>query len=108
MEKDLREGIFVDNNLTLEEHLLDFIESQKKKLKPRTYNSYKMIIESHLIPALGQYKLKRLIQNPKLIEDYYDYKLKKGSIRYQNKGLSNRTVRYHHAVLKRAFHIAIR
>jgi len=108
MEKDLREGIYIDNNLTLEEHLLDFLESQKKSLKPRTYNSYKMICKKHLIPALGQYKLKSLIQNPKLIEDYYDYKLDRGSIRYKNKGLSNRTVRYHHSVLKRAFHIAIK
>ena len=108
MEKDLREGTYVDNDLTLEEHLQDFLDSQKKKLKPRTYNSYKMIIERHIIPALGQYKLKRLIQEPKLIDDYYDYKLKEGSLKNKNKGLSNRTVRYHHSILKRAFHIAIK
>lgn len=30
-----------------------------------------MIIERHIVQALGKYRLKRLIQEPKLIKDYY-------------------------------------
>jgi integrase len=107
MEKDLREGTYVDTDMTLEEHLQDFLKSQKKKLKPRTYNSYKMIINKHIIPELGHYKLLTLVQKPKLINDYYDLKLEKGNL-VTGQGLSNRTVRYHHSVLKRAFHVAIK
>ena len=107
MEKEIKEGTFVDEDVYLKDHLLDWLESHKKKLKASTFESYNMIISKHLIPHLGEYTLQKLNQKPKLIEDYYDLKLKNGKSNGKG-GLSNRTVRYHHSILHKALKTAVK
>ena len=107
MERDLKEGTYSEKDFTLKEHLTDWLESYQKKIKPRTYESYKMIINKHILPELGQYTLDKIIKKPKIIEDYYDYKLEKGRLNGEG-GLSNRSVRYHHSILHNALGAAVK
>ena len=67
-------------------------ESAWPTLRPRTFDSYRMICERHLIPALGRTRLVKL--GPEAIQRYMNKK--------REAGLSARTVQYHHAVLRRA------
>jgi integrase len=46
--------------ITVAAHLNKFLQKQKNKLYPRTYYSYEIIIERHLIPALGSLYLQQL------------------------------------------------
>ena len=106
MLEDMRMGIRADSGeVTVAQHLKKYLRKQKNSLKPRTFHSYKMIIEKHLIPALGQLKLREL--TPEHIDTYQEYKLEKGNLK-DNSGLSNRTVQYHHRVLSRALKFAVR
>jgi integrase len=67
-------------------------ESAEPALRPRTFLSYQMIVERHLIPQLGRTSLAKL--SPQQVQSYMNAKLAEG--------LSARTVQYHHAVLRRA------
>ncbi len=66
-------------------------------LAPRTYESYRMIIFRHLIPALGRIRLVQL--TPFDVQGYLNAKLAAG--------LSPRTVAYHRAVLRAALNDAL-
>ena len=104
--KDYQKGITIDSSkITLKEHLKEWLKEDCTGLAPRTYASYKMIIEKHLIPALGQLKMNEI--NTKHIMSYQNYKLEEGCIKDKG-GLSNRTVQYHHRVLSRALKVAAR
>lgn len=81
------------DRLTVAAHLESWLEKvARPSLRPRTFVSYKLIVEHHLKPALGRIALVRL--GPETIEDYMRQK--------REAGLSSRTVQYHHAVLRRA------
>ncbi len=67
-------------------------DSARPALRPRTYESYAMIVERHLIPSLGHISLLKL--TPDRVQAYMNEK--------RAEGLSARTVQYHHAVLRRA------
>ncbi|MTI61692.1 MAG: site-specific integrase [Firmicutes bacterium] len=104
--KKYQKGITVDGSkITLAEHLREWLKEDCTDLAPRTYASYKMIIEKHLIPALGQLKMNEI--NTKHIMSYQNYKLEEGRVKGKG-GLSNRTVQYHHRVLSRALKVAVR
>jgi integrase len=80
-------------HLTLGRFLEDWLEnSARPALRPRTFDSYRMIVRQHLEPALGNIRLVRL--TPEAVQRYLKDK--------QESGLSARTVQYHHAVLRRA------
>ena len=66
-------------------------DSARQELAASTFASYSMIVERHLIPALGKHRLAKL--EPQHVQAYLNHKLKGG--------LSPRTVQYHHAVLRR-------
>ena len=60
-EIDKNMGIIVDaSNYTVKKYLNEWIEDHKINLSPNTYDSYNMIIQTHLIPALGNIKLEKL------------------------------------------------
>ncbi len=73
-------------------------ESAAPNLRPRTLESYRMIIEKHLKPELGGTQLVKL--TPYMIQRYMNGK--------RTAGLSARTVQYHHAVLRNALGLAER
>ncbi len=79
----------------LEKWLLDYA---KPNLSPRSYDRYAGIISKYLIPELGRIKLTQL--RPEHLQKHYTTGL--------NKGLSARTVRYHHALIHIALQTAIK
>jgi integrase len=89
----------VGERLTLAAFLARWLEdSARPTLRPRTFASYKMIVDYHLAPALGRVALARL--TPDAVQRYLN---DKGA-----SGLSSRTLQYHHAVLRRALNQAER
>ncbi|MBM4410153.1 MAG: site-specific integrase [Chloroflexi bacterium] len=67
-------------------------------VRPRTLAVYTQIVRSHLIPALGHYRLRKL--EPSHVRGYFLTKIAAG--------LQPRTVGNHHIVLRRALEIATR
>jgi integrase len=94
----------VDERTTLAAYLARWLEdSARSALRPRTYVSYKMICERHLIPGLGRKPLARLKGLD--IQGYLNAKLA-GDPEAGVKRLSARTVQYHYAVLRHALNQA--
>lgn len=78
----------------------------KTEVESTTWESYKLVIERHLIPYLKE-KCNILLQElkPLHIQKYYQYKLKEG--RADGKGgLSGNTLRKHHANLRSSLEYA--
>ncbi|MDI3548183.1 MAG: hypothetical protein PWR10_1835 [Halanaerobiales bacterium] len=93
------------SEITLKEYLLKWIKNYgENNLAPRTYESYKRIIKNHLIPFLGQLKMKEI--KPMHIVDYQNYKIREGRLDGKG-GLSKRTVQYHHRILSEALKHAV-
>ncbi len=78
------------SNTYFREVLFLWLQSKKIKLKPQTYGKYIYLMEKHIIPILGQQKLKTI--QPSIIQDFMSQKKEKG--RLDNKGgLSNGTLK---------------
>lgn len=103
-EADLLDKPHLSNNITLEKHLNEWFDSHSKNIKPLTRESYRQQLDNHLILNLGDIKLSDL--NAKVIDDYYDYKLKEGRADGTG-GLSTRSVRYLHSILHKALKTAL-
>ncbi len=95
----LDKGIYAfPGKLTLADLLNQFLQGYAKtKCSQRTHDGYQMIIERHLIPALGYILLRQL--TPQAIQAYY------GEAREK---LSARTVHKHHRLLKQALKYGVR
>ncbi len=103
----LERGSYVKpNKITLGEWLNQWCESfVVMNTTPRTYVSYRSIIDNHLRKGLGAIALSRL--EPQQIQEYYASKLAKG--RVDGKGsLSSRSVLYHHRILSKALDQAVK
>lgn len=99
--RDQQQGLSVamDARQTLAQYLVRWLEDVGRPgLRPRTYSSYQQTIGGHLMPALGRVRLQEL--TPQAIQTYLNTKLASG--------LSPRTVQYHHAVLRKALHDALK
>jgi integrase len=84
--------------LTLADHLHNWLEGYvRTNCSVRTLDGYQSIVETHLIPALGQYQLKHL--HPQAIQAYYGKACEK---------LSPRTVAKHHRLLSQALKYVVR
>ncbi|QGT99308.1 hypothetical protein SYNTR_0715 [Candidatus Syntrophocurvum alkaliphilum] len=100
------------NKITLADWLTTWINDYKKQeLKPSTWESYKSIINTHIIPDLGGVKLDKLRTND--IQRFYNAKLEKGRIqracsRNKEKSLSARTIKNIHTVMHSALEQAAR
>ncbi len=95
----LEKGIYTPpGRLTVAEHLKNWLDGYvKTNCSQRTLDGYQSIIETHLIPALGQVQLKHL--HPQVIQNYYGKACDK---------LSARTVHHHHRVLSQSLKYAVR
>ncbi len=79
-----------NSNTCFREVLFLWLQSKKIKLKPQTYVKYIYLIEKHIIPTLGQQKLRAI--HPSIIQDFMSKKKERG--RLDNKGgLSNGTLK---------------
>jgi integrase len=80
------------------EHLHQWLEGYAKtNCSQRTLDGYQSIIETHLIPALGQVQLKHL--HPQTIQSYYGKACER---------VSARTVHHQHRVLSQSLKYAVR
>ena len=95
----LEKGVYTPpGRLTVAEHLHNWLEGYvKTNCSQRTLDGYQSIIETHLVPALGQFQLKHL--HSQAIQSYYGKACER---------LSPRTVHHHHRVLSQALKYAVR
>jgi integrase len=97
---DAERGLVADGgNVTLSAYLTRWLnESVRGSVKPITHDSYTMLVEKHIVTALGNVKLSKL--TPAHLQGFYRAKL--------DSGLSPRTVQYIHVVIHRALKQALR
>ncbi len=95
----LDKGVYTPpGRLTVAEHLHQWLEGYvQTNCSQRTLDGYQSIIETHLIPALGQVQLKHL--HPQAIQSYYGKACE---------SLSARTVHHQHRVLSQSLKFAVR
>jgi len=102
--KYLKKDIAVDINYTFKEYLIIWLQNHKNNLKRTTFAGYEMKVQKHIIPALGEIKLKGL--NKHHIKNYYKNKRRNGRINGSG-GLSSTTVHNHHVLIKHALKDAV-
>jgi integrase len=91
-------GTTPSGKLTVEAWFLEWIESVKGTVKPRTWQRYSQLLTAHAIPALGKVALTRL--SPERLERLYREKVEAG--------LSPRTVHHLHVVIGTALEKALK
>lgn len=84
--------------LTLKDYLGQWFEKHKQLLAPNTINGYAVNINNHIVPAIGNLRLKDI--KPSHLEVFYANLM-------NEKGLSAKTVKYIHNVLKVALKSAV-
>ncbi|RJX27160.1 MAG: site-specific integrase [Dethiobacter sp.] len=107
MMVELENGTYIEPDaLTVKKYLEHWLEAYgTPNLAPSTLVSYKLIINKHIVPALGHILLQKL--QPLQIQSYYSKALESGRIDGK-RGLSQRTVQYHHRVLREALQHAVK
>jgi integrase len=97
---DADRGLVSDGgNVKLSAYLKRWLnDSVRGSVKPITHESYAMLVNKHVVPAMGNVRLSNL--TPAHLQGFYRSKL--------DAGLSPRTVQYLHVVLHRALKQALR
>ncbi len=98
--KALEEGLMIkDEAITLDKFMSRFLDDVvKHTLRPKTIESYTILIKKHILPELGSLRLIKL--RPDHLQNLYSKKLEQG--------LSKRTVQYIHAIFRRALNQAVK
>ena len=84
--------------------LVEWLEGQRTHLKPGTWQSYKTNVDAYIIPKLGTLTLQEI--TPAALAAFYA-DLQRNGRRSREGGLSARTVRFTHAILRRALSDAV-
>lgn len=102
----LSHGSYIEESkITLAEFLHeDWLPSAKSTTQPSTWESYRINVEKHIVPALGPRRLQRL--TPGILNAFYADLLQQG--RRDGRGLSPKTVRNIHVILRKALGDAVR
>ena len=105
---EIKRGVYIEPNAqTLGDYLAYWLENYAKhNVRPTTLRSYEQLIRVHLLPALGHVPLQNL--QPSQLQAFYATKLKGGRGDGRPGGLSPRTVRYLHALLREALDQAVK
>ena len=105
---DIDRGTAVDGSkLTLGEYLDHWLSTYgRPNLRPTTYRSYEQLTSVHIRPALGGKPLQKL--TPAQLQSFYTEKLTGGRQDGKAGGLSPRTVRYLHAIIREALAQAVK
>lgn len=92
--QELNTGTFIEpSKITFGEWLDKWlVEYKKSQIKPTTYESYEVIINTHIKPALGNIPLAKL--QPHMLQAFYNDRLESG--------LSTRRVHYCHTIIHQA------
>ena len=98
-EKDI--GDFVEpSTVSTEEFLRRWLETAvQPRVRQKTYDSYRWLVEKYILPALGMRKLSAI--TPLEVQKFYN-------ALQEEKGLSPRTIRLTHSVLRNALDQAIK
>jgi integrase len=97
--ESVRKGTsIVSEKVTLAEYLTKYLETSEARLRPKTFASYKYLIEKHITPELGHLKVTKLSADA--LQSLYAKKL--------GEGLSRRTVQYMYAIIHKALDQAMR
>jgi integrase len=97
-QRDLQRGLRpLDDGLRVGDYLDSWLDEARLKVKPRTLESYRYIVRSHLTPTLGRLRLTQL--EPQHVHRLLSEKLAGG--------LTPRTVQLVHAVLRAALNKAM-
>src|SRR5947209_13262659 len=84
---------------TVAQFLNDWLEnSQKRSVRPRTYERYEEIVRLHIVPVLGRHQLQKL--SAQHLQSFYTKKL--------DEGLSATTVASFHNMLHKALDAAVK
>ena len=95
-----------DPSLTLGEYLGSWLElCEGRGLRPASIASYRVTVRTTITPRLGTLGLEKI--TPRDLNDLYRSLLREGR-RDGRGGLSPRTVRYAHSILRKAFSDAVR
>lgn len=99
-------GSYVEPSKTsLGEYLLsEWLPATRATIRPSTWESYRQKVEVHIVPGLGNVQLAAL--TPGRVNAFYARLSENG--RVDGQGLSARSVRYVHAVLRKALADAVR
>jgi integrase len=89
--------VFEGDNQTLGTYLADWLRDIEGTIKQRTLENYEYVVRKHIVPELGEVKLKAL--KPDRVRRLYREKI--------DAGLSNRTVQLIHTVLRKALQQAV-
>ncbi|WHH57285.1 tyrosine-type recombinase/integrase [Petroclostridium sp. X23] len=103
----LQDNTFVDTDkITVKEYLLQWLENYvDTNLSPTTAYGYRVNVEKHIIPNLGNIQLQKL--QPLHIQQLYNEKLKNGRVDGKG-GLSAKSVIYIHRVFRKALAQAVK
>jgi integrase len=102
----VRKGDYVEpSKVTVGEYLKGrWLPAIKTRVRPSTHDSYRRNVEHHLVPRIGGLRLQQLSGDA--LNVMYAECIDRG--RRDGKGLSPRTVRYLHAIIRRALADAVR
>ena len=102
----LDRGTYIEpSKLSLERYLLDeWLPACAARIRATTVESYRDLIERHVTPAIGNVPLASL--TPLALTKFYGSLLTSGRVRGTG-GLSPRTVRYVHAIIRKAMSDAV-
>jgi integrase len=100
MLSEVDSGVFVDSSaITLREFIEQWLNDiAKTRVRERTFDQYKWIVENYICKTLGSHKL----------TDLQAYQVQRFYGDLLNRGLSPRTVRYTHNVLSSALKQAVK
>ncbi|MEW6047865.1 MAG: tyrosine-type recombinase/integrase [Bacillota bacterium] len=94
------------SRMTVAEYLRRWLQDYcSVNLRPRTYQGYRMYVERHLIPNLGQIELGKLL--PMHLQSFYSKALREGRLDGKG-GLSPRSVQLIHRILHEALDHAVK
>ncbi len=107
IQNEIDKGVFVEpSKLTLKYYLEQWLNDYcKPNLSPKSVESYEYLINTHIIPKIGQIPLTAL--KSQQIQHFESQKLLSGRSD-GNGGLSNRTVQYIHSTLHKSLKMAVK
>ncbi|ENQ3079536.1 site-specific integrase [Bacillus multifaciens] len=84
LEQSLTLGTYIQpNKILYKEYLLErFLEDKMTKVKKQTLNTYRWIVEKHIIPAIGDVELTKL--SPMIIQGLYNKLTKEKALSDEN------------------------
>lgn len=71
VENELLKGTYIEpTKLILSEYMKEWLEDKKTKVRPSTHQTYKWLVEKHIIPAIGHFEMVKL--TPLIIQQLYN------------------------------------